>query len=100
METLFYILGTALIFLSWRSFAGGIAYRQYFGEELARPTSDVTPFVSIIAPCRGVDEEMQANLDAVLQQDYPELEVIFVIDDAADPAAEVTDAAGHAAAGP
>src|SRR5690606_14097938 len=83
----------------WRSFAGGIAYRQYFEEELARPTSDVTPFVSIIAPCRGIDEEMQANLDAVLQQDYPELEVIFVIDDAADSAAEVIEAAWQEAEG-
>ena len=99
METLFYIFGTALIFLSWRSFAGGIAYRQYFEAELARPASGETPLVSIIAPCRGVDEGMQANLDAVLQQDYPELEVIFVIDDGADPAAELIEAAWQEAEG-
>jgi ceramide glucosyltransferase len=99
MIYLFYIFAAALIYLSYRSFAGGLAYLRYFRQELAKPPSDRQPFVTIVAPCRGVDDGMQENLDAVLQQDYPEMEVIFVIDDENDPAAAVIESAWREAEG-
>jgi cellulose synthase/poly-beta-1,6-N-acetylglucosamine synthase-like glycosyltransferase len=89
MIVLFYILASLLIYLSYRSFRGGINYLNYFRHELAKPQSDFTPFASIIVPCKGVEEGLKANLEALRDQDYPEYEVIFVVDDAADPAADL-----------
>lgn len=84
----FYILGVLLVFLSWKSFRGGINYLRYFKNELAKPPVDYTPPVSVIAPCRGLDDGIEANFRALLRQDYPWFEVIFVVDNEADPAVE------------
>lgn len=93
MTYVFYILAALLVYLSYRSFRGGIEYLTYFKEELATPAPDWMPMVSIIAPCKGVDQNMLANFDALLHQDYPEYEVIFVIDDPDDPAAGIIESA-------
>ena len=42
--------------------------------------------VLVVSPCKGDDPEMEANLRAVLTQNYPDYEVAFVVEDAADPA--------------
>ncbi len=93
MTYLFYILAALLIYFSYRSFRGGIDYLKYFKQELAKPLPEETPFVTIFAPCKGIDHGMQENFDALLQQDYPEFEVVFIIDDADDPAAVVIESA-------
>jgi cellulose synthase/poly-beta-1,6-N-acetylglucosamine synthase-like glycosyltransferase len=91
MIFIFYILTVLLIFLSYKSFRGGIDYLNYFKSELAKPPSNFTPFASIIAPCKGLDEGLGENLAALLEQDYPEYEVIFVVDDENDPAVAVIE---------
>ena len=88
----YYILSALLIYLSYKSFRGGIAYYNYFKSELSTPVSSFTPFVTVIAPCKGLDDGLQENLRALLEQDYPEHEVIFVVDSADDPATEVISA--------
>ncbi len=93
MTFLFYILAAVLIYFSYKSFRGGIDYLNYFKQELARPLPEKFPFVTIFAPCKGIDQGMQENFDALLQQDYPEYEVVFIIDDADDPAAFVIESA-------
>jgi ceramide glucosyltransferase len=93
MIYLFYFLALLLIYLSFRSFRGGVEYLRYFRRELAKPRPAWTPMVTIIAPCKGVDHGMLANFHALLQQDYPKYEVIFVIDDENDPAAAVIESA-------
>jgi cellulose synthase/poly-beta-1,6-N-acetylglucosamine synthase-like glycosyltransferase len=40
----------------------------------------------VIAPCRGVDQGLEENLEALYRQDYPNYEIIFVTDNSADPA--------------
>jgi ceramide glucosyltransferase len=90
---LFLILSALLVWFSVKSLCGGIKYLNYFKQELAKPPSDWEPFVTIIAPCKGVDQGMLANFDALLDQDLPEYEVIFVVDDPADPAAGVIESA-------
>ena len=44
--------------------------------------------VLVVSPCKGDEPGLQANLRAVLTQDYPDYEVAFVVEDAADPACE------------
>jgi ceramide glucosyltransferase len=90
---LFYILAALLIYLSYKSFRSGIYYLNYFKRELAKPHSNYTPLVTVFAPCKGVDQNMQANFDALLQQDYPEYEIVFIVDEADDAAAGVIESA-------
>lgn len=89
MIFVFYALAAMLIFVSYRSLSGGFVYLRFFRNEIAKPKSAFEPFVTVIAPCRGVDEGMDKNLAALLDQDLPEYEVIFVVDDPADPAVAV-----------
>ena len=86
MIFIFYILAGLLLFLSYRSFRGGLEYLKYFREELAKPLPDFAPFATVMVPCRGIDEGLEENLSALMQQDYPAYEVIFVVDDEDDAA--------------
>jgi cellulose synthase/poly-beta-1,6-N-acetylglucosamine synthase-like glycosyltransferase len=85
----FYFFALALIVLSYKSFRGGVNYLNFFKADLARPPSRFTPFASVIAPCKGIDNELHENLSALLCQDYPDYEVIFVADDETDAAVPV-----------
>lgn len=87
----FYILAAMLIFLSYKSFRGGIDYLNYFRAELGKPNNGYTPFVSIIAPCKGLDEGLRENLQALIGQEYPAFEVVFVVDDERDAAVAVIE---------
>lgn len=87
----FYILAGMLLYLSFRSFRGGIDYLNYFKQELSKPRSDFTPFATIFAPCKGLDEGLAGNLTALVEQDYPEFEVIFVVDNENDAAVRVIE---------
>lgn len=93
MIYLFYILAALLVYLSYRSFRGGIDYLRYFRSELAKPPTGFEPRVTIFAPCRGLDQGMLENVDALIQQDYPDYEVVFIVDEENDPAAEIIEAA-------
>ena len=84
MIFVFYFFAAVLVFLSYKSFRGGIDYLNFFKRELAKPPSDFTPFVSIIAPCRGLDEDLEENLAALFRQKFPRYEVIFVVDSEKD----------------
>jgi len=89
MIFVFYFIAAALVYLSWKSFRGGFDYLNYFKKELAKPPSDFEPFVSVFAPCRGLDEDLEENLSALLRQDFPRYEVIFVVDSETDAATDV-----------
>ncbi len=87
MIYVFYILAAVLVWFSYKSFRGGIAYLNFFKQELAKPRSTYTPFATIIAPHKGVDDGLEENILALLEQDYSSFEVVFVVDDRKDPAA-------------
>ncbi len=89
MIFVFYFFAAVLVFLSWKSFRGGIDYLIFFKKELGKPLSDFTPFVSIIAPCRGLDEDLEENLNALFRQNFPRYEVIFVVDSETDESVSV-----------
>ena len=40
----------------------------------------------VLAPCKGLDEGLEENLSALLDQDYPDYEVLFIVESAGDPA--------------
>lgn len=92
MIFVFYIFAAALVFLSFKSLRGGFSYLDFFKKELAETKPEFTPFVSIIAPCRGLDSGLQENLRALVDQYYlSNYEVIFVVDSENDEAVPVIE---------
>ena len=88
----FYFIAAVVILQGISSLRGGFRFLNYVRSELARPRSEFTPQVSIIAPCRGMDQGLRENLAALFQFDYPNYEIVFVTDAADDPSLEVIDA--------
>ncbi|MBA3784038.1 MAG: glycosyltransferase family 2 protein, partial [Acidobacteria bacterium] len=91
MIFLYYFFAAVLVFLGYKSLRGGIEYLKFFETELAKPESKFTPFCSIIVPCRGLDQDLHENLSALFQQNFPDYEILFVIDDKADEAVKVIE---------
>ena len=89
----FYFFAALLVLLGLQSLRSGFRYLAYFKKELAKAPSNFTPFVSIIAPCRGLDTDLEKNLTALYKQNYPAYEIIFVVDDRNDPALGVIESA-------
>lgn len=54
-----------------------------------RNLPDHAPAVTIFKPLKGLDEELEANLDSFFQLDYPTYQLIFCVADANDPAVGV-----------
>lgn len=42
--------------------------------------------VMVYAPCKGIDVELEETLERLLDQDYPDYEVTFIVDSVSDPA--------------
>jgi len=53
------------------------------------PAGGLLAKVSVLKPLNGADENLAANLRSFFEQDHPELELIFGVTDAKDPALEV-----------
>ena len=85
----FYLSAALLIWLGVLSLRGGFRFLRYVRQEIAKPPSNFTPFASIIAPCRGLDEGLRENLTALFRQNYGRYEVIFVVDDEHDAAVSI-----------
>lgn len=87
----FYFLAALSIWFGIQSLLNGIRYAAYVRRETSRALPEFQPFVSVIAPGRGLEPGLTDNLRALLTQDYPRYEVLFVFDDAQDPAVKVVD---------
>lgn len=83
------MFAAGLIFLGYKSLRGGLDYYKFFEKELNKTPSDFTPYCSVIVPCRGLDQNLRANLAPLLRQNHPGYEVIFVVDDETDDAVPV-----------
>ncbi|NNE99125.1 MAG: glycosyltransferase family 2 protein [Pyrinomonadaceae bacterium] len=95
----FYFFAIIQIFLGYKSLRGGFDFLAYFKQELNNEPSDYKPFASVIVPCRGIDKDLVKNLEAITSQNYPDYEVVFVVEDRADEAFELIDEIKAAAPG-
>ena len=85
----YYFLALVACWIGIKSLMGGFRFAAYVRRETARPLPDFQPFVSVIAPSRGLEPGLAENLRPLLEQDYPHYEVLFVFDRADDPAARI-----------
>ncbi|MCZ2390217.1 MAG: glycosyltransferase [Acidobacteria bacterium] len=101
MIYVYFFFAAILIWLSYRSFRGGIVYERFLLNGLTGEVGDGLPFATVFAPCRGVDRTFDENLERLFTQAYPAYEILFIVDDKGDAAVEkIEDAIGrHAGRG-
>jgi cellulose synthase/poly-beta-1,6-N-acetylglucosamine synthase-like glycosyltransferase len=87
----YYVLAALSCWFGLQSLLSGIRYAGYVRRETSRPLPDFQPFVSVIAPGRGLEPGLIDNLRPLLNQDYPRYEVLFVFDALDDPAIKIVD---------
>jgi ceramide glucosyltransferase len=63
-----------------------LAAVRFFGRNQAQTRADYTPPVSLLKPVRGVDFGSYENFASFCEQDYPEYEILFAVNDDHDPA--------------
>lgn len=92
MITIFYFFAGLIIVQGVLSLRGGFGYLKYVRERLSEEDDETfAPFVTVFAPCRGVDAGLKENLQALFHQDYPRYEILFIVDDERDAARVVID---------
>jgi cellulose synthase/poly-beta-1,6-N-acetylglucosamine synthase-like glycosyltransferase len=88
---IYYVFALIVIWLGVLSLRNGFSFAAYVRRVSSRPLSEFTPFVSVIAPCRGLEDGLRENINALFEQNYPAYEIIFVTDRADDPALGVIE---------
>ena len=81
----FYFFAAIVILLGVTSLLGGFRFAAFIRQHFHDTGPEFTPFVSVIAPCRGLEPGLRENLTTLLRQNYPAYEVIFVTGAADDP---------------
>jgi len=82
---LYYFLATLIVWQGIISLLGGFRYLAFMRRDMKIDGSNsgsslYAPFVSVIAPCRGLDQGLRENLAALFAQRYPAYEIVFVTD--------------------
>ncbi len=97
----FYCLAAIVILLGVTSLLSGVRFARFVRRQLNQVTPEFTPFVSVIAPGRGLEQGLRENITAILKQNYPSYEVVFVTGNMGDPALQlVTELSELIIAGP
>ena len=89
----YYFFAALLVLQAVISLQGGARYLSYIRRETNRERPEFTPYVSVISPCRGIDQGLHENLAALFRQEYPAYEIIFVTDRSDDPALTIIEEA-------
>lgn len=80
-------LGVVNLLLALYSLRASFHYRAYLRARErgpAEPAHGALPEATLIVPCCGDEEGLEANLDSLLSQDYPSFHARFVVESTAD----------------
>lgn len=88
--TTFYVLAVLVVIQGIVSALEGVRYHRYILSTSPQARVDgPLPRVTVVVPCKGDDHQLLENLAAVLRQDSPAFETIFVTASADDSAQAV-----------
>ncbi len=88
--TVFYFFAALVVLQGIFSLRGGFRFLSYVRGEMKRAEDETyQPFVSVIVPCRGLDQNLIVNLRVLFIQNYPAYELVFVVDNENDAALKV-----------
>jgi ceramide glucosyltransferase len=73
----------------WTLF-GAVSVGIVTGRRRAAIAGDAPP-ITVLKPLCGTDPSLETNLESFFSQDYPDYEILFGVDSAADPATQVAD---------
>jgi len=82
----FYFFAALLILQGMASLLEGLRFRAFIRSSLQKSPGSFAPVASIIAPCKGIDTDLEQNLEGLFNQDYPDYEIVFVLASNDDPA--------------
>src|SRR5262245_34914622 len=88
LEAVLTILAVLMLIKGLVGLFDGIRYMDYVRKHLAVRPEPWLPQVSVILPCKGLDFELEKNVEAVFRQVYPFFEVVLVTATEIDPALE------------
>jgi GT2 family glycosyltransferase len=88
----FIVLSTLAILLGIFGLLDGIRSARHI--RTFRPKSNWRPSALVICPCKGIDPEFHVNAASILNQDYPNRRVVFVVEAEDDPAIQPLKALG------
>jgi ceramide glucosyltransferase len=86
-----YVLITLLIAQGAYSLIEGLQFRAFVRRILSQPERYFTPKATIIAPCKGLDCDLEENVRALFNLDYPDYEIIFALGSTDDPSRQLLD---------
>ena len=78
-EKIFVPAGVLLVLQSVWAFADGIRFLGFVRRRQTTPAGNYAPAAAVVIPCKGVDADFDANVEAFLNQDYPSYQVIFAV---------------------
>jgi ceramide glucosyltransferase len=79
-----YIFATAAILQGVITLIDGIRAARHM--RTFRPRRDAHERVAVFCPCKGIDDDFEKNVRSLLEQDYANYEVRFIVESADDPA--------------
>ncbi len=83
---IFLIFAALLLAQSAVSLRDGFRYLRYLRRSRSWPPGDFAPRAALIIPVKGIPQDLEVNVAAFLQQDYPRYDLTFVVEDQRDPA--------------
>ncbi|MFQ5817439.1 MAG: glycosyltransferase, partial [Terriglobia bacterium] len=91
MGTVFFVLAFLVAVQSLVALWDGSRFLRFVRKRLGETPPHYTPRLSLLVPCKGLAEDsdgagLEGNLCALLEQDYPDYEVLFIVAAAGDPA--------------
>ncbi len=94
MEPLFWgliaaVAGVRLLLLLWYVWENRRFARSRVADLSGLERLTQEPKVALLMPCKGADEQLKQNLAAILEQNYTNYEVLFIVESEKDPAAGV-----------
>lgn len=89
--TIFYFCAAVLLLYSLYTVWDARKFLHWVEEQGRKTLPGYAPPATLFCPCKGLDPDLEINLKALLEQDYPDYEVLFVVAEEGDAARAVCE---------